>query len=97
VTERQSAAQFTRRRRECQRRRELDRRWHCHALFAQRVDRAWSEAPDCELTRLLRRQLAGRAWRRLDAGDAEAADLLLELLPTAERVALLDAFFPELA
>lgn len=34
-----------------------------------------------------------RAWALLDAGDAEAADALLEFVPEAQAKALLDEFF----
>lgn len=34
-----------------------------------------------------------RAWALLDAGEAEAADALLEFVPEADATALLDEFF----
>jgi len=39
------------------------------------------------------RRLLDRAWVLLDAGDAEAADALLEFAPEADAARLLDEFF----
>ncbi|HEY5411322.1 MAG TPA: hypothetical protein VIJ94_11415 [Caulobacteraceae bacterium] len=39
--------------------------------------------------------MLGRAWELLDAGDAEAADALLEFVPEEQATALLDEFFEE--
>lgn len=74
---------------------ESNRRQRCHNLMSARVDAAWAAAPDCDLTRLLQRQLVGRAWALLDGGDAECADRLLELLPDEVRMRVLNEFFGE--
>lgn len=41
----------------------------------------------------LQRLMLDRAWALLDAGEAEAADALLEFVPEAAALALLDEFF----
>lgn len=43
----------------------------------------------------LQRLMLDRAWELLDAGEAEAADALLEFVPEAEAEALLREFFDE--
>ena len=38
---------------------------------------------------------AWRAWALLEAGEAEAADAILEFVPEKAATALLDEFFPD--
>lgn len=80
-------------RRALDRQEEWRRRCLAQAKLQRRVDEVWAAAPDCELVRLLRRQLVGRAWRLLLDGEAECADRLLELLPDDTREALVHQAF----
>ena len=43
----------------------------------------------------LKQAMLDRAWELLDAGEVEAADAILEFLPEADAVKLLDEFFRE--
>jgi hypothetical protein len=58
------------------------------AAFAENLGPARAE---------LQRLMLDRAWELLDAGEAEAADALLEFVPEAEADALLEEFFGDAA
>jgi hypothetical protein len=59
---------------------------HQRALFAANLGPARVELQEAMLY---------RAWALLEAGEGEAADALLEFVPEAAAVRLLDEFFPE--
>lgn len=42
------------------------------------------------------KRMLDRAWELLDCGRAEEADAILEFVPEAEAIALVEAFFPDM-
>ena len=72
-----------------------NRRWRRENARIERQRAVWNDIPDGLGKEQLIELLSDAAWRLLDGGQCEEADLILFILPDAVTTKLLDDFFGE--
>lgn len=60
---------------------------------AAAVEQAWAEGGETDAAQIAKQAMLEMAWKLLDSGMTDLADELLESLPRADAMQLLDEFF----